>query len=80
MDNNFVGLFHDAWRVLGLVFLPSLLIAAIGGGFALVQGLLGFRDEGLTYAVRIVVLVALGSLLVRSVGQGFVSLMTTALR
>lgn len=80
MNSNLVGIFHDAWRILGLVFVPSLLIAAVGGVFALLQGFLGFRDEGLTYTVRVVVLVALGSLFVRSVGQGFVSLMTTALQ
>ena len=80
MDKSFLDLVYEAWRAVGLVVVPTLVIAAVGGIVALLQGFLGVRDEAFTYAARIAVVVALGAAFAGTVGDAFVRLMAMALQ
>lgn len=80
MDTQILDLFEQTLRVLIIVCVPTLLIplgALIG---SLMLGMLGIRDEGLQYAVRVLVLALVIIAFGASATDSFVELMQVALR
>ena len=80
MGPEFSALLADAWRVALLVIVPALAIPAAGTVLSLLFGLIGLRDEGVVYAVRVLVMIGVGVLCIPTCVDDFQSLMTAALR
>jgi len=79
MDTQLSDVWHQAWR-LGLTLLvPTLAIPVVSFIFSFVFGLVGVRDEGVAYAMRVLVLLGLAFLCAPIFASGLVALMTMAL-
>jgi type III secretory pathway component EscS len=70
----------QAWRVLVLIALPCLLAPVVGAVSSFLLGMLGVRDEGLGYGVRVVAMVVVISLVLRNSVDDLVRLMQLALQ
>jgi type III secretory pathway component EscS len=80
MDNSVREVAVQGWRVLVTLLVPSIAIPVAGGLFSLALGFLGIRDEGLSYAVKVLALIGVGVLILSSVSTALVELMVLALR
>jgi flagellar biosynthesis protein FliQ len=80
VDGHLSDLWHQAWRLGITLVVPTLAIPVVSFVFAIVFGLLGVRDEGVAYALRVVVLVGVGVLCAPIVASSLVTLMAQALR
>jgi hypothetical protein len=80
MDNSVRDVAVQGWRVLVTLLVPSIAIPVAGGLFSLVLGFIGIRDEGLSYAVKVLALIGLGIVVLSSLCTALVELMVLALR
>ena len=80
MTQQLLELLAQAWRVFLVVLLPACVVPIVGGICSLFLNFFGIRDEGLGYAVRVLVMIGVGSLFLPSVATSLVSLMGMALR
>jgi hypothetical protein len=80
MDNSVREVAVQGWRVLVTLLVPSIAIPVAGGLFSLVLSFLGVRDEGLSYAVKVLTLIGLGIVILSSLSTALVDLMVLALR
>lgn len=80
MDVHLSDLWHQAWRVGITLAVPTLAIPIVSSIFSIVFGLLGVRDEGIAYALRVLVLVGVGVLCGPIVASRLVGLMSQALQ
>jgi flagellar biosynthesis protein FliQ len=80
MTTEFYDLISQSWRVLLLIVVPAFAIPLAGGGFSLLLGFFGVRDEGLVYAARVLAMVGVGALFLPSCAEAMVALMAMALR
>jgi hypothetical protein len=80
MGPEFGSLLADAWRVMLLVLVPALAVPVAGALLSLLLGLLGLRDEGVVYALRVLVMIGVGVMCIPACVDDFQALMTAALR
>jgi hypothetical protein len=80
MEGSLFDLWHQAWRLAITLAVPTLAIPVVSLLFSFVFGLIGVRDEGVAYALRVVVLVGVAMVCAPIVAGSFVALMTQALR
>jgi flagellar biosynthesis protein FliQ len=80
MDAAVSDLIQQAWRVGLLVALPAFIVPVAGGVSSLLLGLFGIRDEGLTYAIRVLAMVAVAALCIPACSDDVVALMRLALQ
>jgi len=80
MEAQFADVWHQAWRLSMTLLVPTLAIPLVSAIFAFLFGLIGVRDEGVAYSVRVVVLIATGLVCAPIFASSLVSLMVLALR
>jgi type III secretory pathway component EscS len=80
MDATLSDVFERAWRVVAMVAMPVLAVPVASFVFSLVQAFFGLRDEGMSYAVRVVVMVGVGMAVAPRVAQSIVELMAWTLQ
>jgi type III secretory pathway component EscS len=79
MDPQFYELIEQAWSTLLIVIVPSLAIPAASIVASVLLGMIGVRDEGVGYAVRVLAMVAVAALTVPESIERFKSLMSAGL-
>ena len=79
MDNSVREVVLQGWRVMVTLLVPSIAIPVAGGVFSLVLGFMGIRDEGMSYAVKVLALIGLGVVVLSSLSAALVELMILAL-
>jgi flagellar biosynthesis protein FliQ len=80
MDNSLSDVGGQAWRLMFTLIVPTLAIPLVSAIFSFVFGLIGVRDEGIAYALRILALIGVGVLCAPIVTSSLVGLMVQALR
>jgi flagellar biosynthesis protein FliQ len=80
MDNSLSEVGSQAWRLMFTLIVPTLAIPLVSTIFSFVFGLIGVRDEGIAYALRILALIGVGVLCAPIVTSSLVGLMVQALR
>lgn len=80
MDQHLYDIWQQAWRVVITLLVPTMAIPLASVGAAFMFGVIGVRDSGVLYAVRLVVLIGLGMLCAPMVADSLVALMSQALR
>ena len=71
---------QEALRVALLVLIPSLVVPIIALGASLIQGMMGIREDGLQYAVRMLALAGVVIVFGPSAFQSLCELLMHALR
>lgn len=56
MNSQLQDVIQEALRVALLVLIPTLVVPALALGSSLLQGMMGIREDGLQYAVRMLAL------------------------
>ncbi len=56
MNTQLQDVIQEALRVALLVLIPTLVVPALALGSSLLQGMMGIREDGLQYAVRMLAL------------------------
>lgn len=79
-EEQLYDLIQQAWRVAATLVIPTLAIPLVSFIFSFVFGLIGVRDEGVGYALRVVALIAVGLLCAPIFASGLTGLMSDALR
>jgi len=79
-EEQLYDLIQQAWRVVITLVIPTLAIPLVSFIFSFVFGLIGVRDEGVGYALRVVALIAVGLLCAPIFASGLTGLMSDALR
>jgi len=80
MQHDMAVVLSEAWRVLLLVAVPCFLVPLVGALGSFIMGLIGVRDEGLSYALRVAAMVAVVAIFAPVVMGDVVELMGKALR
>jgi hypothetical protein len=80
METQFADVWQQAWRLSVTLLVPTLAIPLVSALFTFVFGLIGVRDEGVAYSVRVIVLIAVGLVSAPIFASSLVSLMSLALR
>ena len=80
MQHDVTAVLSEAWRVLLLVAVPFFLVPLAGAVASLILGVIGVRDEGLSYAVRVAAMVVVVAIFIPAVVGDVVELMGKALR
>ena len=80
METHFADVWQQAWRLSVTLLVPTLAIPLVSALFTFVFGLIGVRDEGVAYSVRVIVLIAVGLVSAPIFASSLVSLMSLALR
>ena len=79
-DPTLVQIFHQAVRAVSTVVLPTLMIPVVAFGVALLQGMMGIREESIQYAIRIIGIVLVLAIFGSSMSRGLLELMNETLR
>jgi|GEM_PF-1750213 len=79
-EEQLYDLIQQAWRVAATLVIPTLAIPLVSFIFSFVFGLIGVRDEGVGYALRVIALIAVGLLCAPIFASGLTGLMSDALR
>ena len=79
-EEQLYDLIQQAWRVAATLVIPTLAIPLVSFIFSFVFGLIGVRDVGVGYALRVVALIAVGLLCAPIFASGLTGLMSDALR
>jgi flagellar biosynthesis protein FliQ len=79
MESEIRDLIYQSWRVALMLLVPALCIPLAGGVSSLLLGFIGVRDEGLSYAVRVLAMVGVAALCIPVCADDVVALMRTAL-
>ncbi len=80
MDGAMQDVLERAWAVLIGVFVPSLSIPVASFVCSVAQGFFGLRDDGVAYAVRVVVMVGVAFATAPAIARSVVDFMAWALR
>ena len=80
MDATLYEVLERGWRVVATVAMPAMAVPLASFVFSLVQAFFGLRDEGVSYAVRVVVMVGVGLAVAPMVTQSIVALMAWTLQ
>ena len=80
MDGSISELLSQAGRVFLLLLVPGLIIPVVAGVSSMLLGLIGVRDDGLAYGVRVVAAVLVGAAFVPACAGDVIDLMRMALR
>ena len=79
-EEQLYDLIQQAWRVVVTLVIPTLAIPLVSFIFSFVFGLIGVRDEGVGYALRVLALIAVALLCAPIFASGLTGLMSDALR
>lgn len=80
MEVEIRDLVYQSWRVGLLLLVPAFFVPVAGGVSSLLLGFFGVRDEGLSYAVRVLAMVGVAALCIPACADDVVALMRTALQ
>jgi hypothetical protein len=80
MDNAMRDVMVQGWRVMVTLLIPSVAIPLAGGVVSLVLGWMGIRDEGVSYAIKVLALIGVGVVVISSLSAALVELMILSLR
>ena len=80
MEQQFSDLTHQALRAVLMVVVPTLLVPVASAVFSVLMSLMGIRDDGMVYAIRMLVMIGVVVVMIPTCASGFVALLETALR
>lgn len=80
MDNAVRDVVMQGWRVMVTLLIPSVAIPLAGGVVSLILGWMGIRDDGMSYAIKVLALIGIGIVIISSLSAALVELMILALR
>jgi type III secretory pathway component EscS len=80
MDNAVRDVVMQGWRVMVALLIPSVAIPLAGGVVSLILGWMGIRDDGMSYAIKVLALIGVGIVIISSLSAALVELMILALR
>jgi type III secretory pathway component EscS len=80
IEPQLYDLVQQALRLILTLAIPTLAIPVVSFIFSFIFGLVGIRDEGVGYALRVLALIALGFICAPIFSGGLTGLMTEALK